>query len=344
MKFLLRSIIASVVFVEGLFIVNAQSEGGLKNSFVSIGDLINSLIENVLAGTGTLLMTVGVIVFFIGLIQYLWGAREGDAEKIKKGNKFMIWSLVALFVMFSVYGIVKLAQSILLKGGDFKTIEIPTLDFKGSSKRSSGGEGSGSCSAGSRCATYGGGAGTCNSSGVCIPDTNAGSNQNQSSCSMGSACSTYDSFGSVVSGRCDPMGICRIVQSSQTQSSGSRTSSAPAGSSFSSGMQNAVFRPSSSNNTYNTGSQNTGSTGGAQTYASCSDITSRTECLNNECSWDDYYGSGCSSSSYQPTTAQTNTTQSTGGTCASRLNEPDCTYDGQCSWGESGEPGVFVCY
>ena len=51
------------------------------------------------------LVAAGVIVFFWGLVRYMWG--KGGHEEVE-GKKIMIAGLVAIFIMVCVWGIVKL--------------------------------------------------------------------------------------------------------------------------------------------------------------------------------------------------------------------------------------------
>jgi hypothetical protein len=60
-----------------------------------------------------LLIAVALVVFFWGLVKFIWGGGEDH----DKGRNIMIAGLIALFIMVSVWGIIRLAQSILL-GGD----------------------------------------------------------------------------------------------------------------------------------------------------------------------------------------------------------------------------------
>jgi hypothetical protein len=78
----------------------------------------------------SLIISVTLLIFFYGIIEYILGRQNGDANKINAGNTFMTWGLVALFVMFSVYGIIRLAQSVLFGSKDVSTINIPTFNFK----------------------------------------------------------------------------------------------------------------------------------------------------------------------------------------------------------------------
>ncbi|MEI6811062.1 MAG: thrombospondin type 3 repeat-containing protein, partial [Candidatus Nomurabacteria bacterium] len=77
--------------------------------------------------------------FFFGIVQFIWSARQGSEGKgIQKGTQFMKWGLIALFVMFSVWGIVKFAQGVFGIQGD-NTIIVPSLSFQQSGVNGAGG-------------------------------------------------------------------------------------------------------------------------------------------------------------------------------------------------------------
>ncbi len=65
----------------------------------SILTAIGNLIETALP----ILIALGLLSFFWGLVKFIFG---GDDAK-KEGSSFMIWGLVALFVMVSVWGLVR---------------------------------------------------------------------------------------------------------------------------------------------------------------------------------------------------------------------------------------------
>jgi hypothetical protein len=115
----------------GVTTSGAASTGQVTEGVKSLGGLIDIFTGSVVKALATLFLSLGVVAFFFGVVQYIWAKREGDSSKMKVSGEFMTWSLVALFVMFSVYGIIKFSQSILLKGFDTKTIEIPDIQFKG---------------------------------------------------------------------------------------------------------------------------------------------------------------------------------------------------------------------
>lgn len=50
-----------------------------------------------------LLMTVALIMFFVGMIRFI--ASAGDETKRKEGKQFMLWGIIGLFVMLTIFGI-----------------------------------------------------------------------------------------------------------------------------------------------------------------------------------------------------------------------------------------------
>lgn len=103
----------------------------LDSSFRNLGGSINSFRDNIVTSLITLFATMAMAAFFFGLVQYIWGVREGDKTKISNGNKFMVAGLGALFVMFSIWGIIFFFQKTL--GIDGKnTIIIPQVQIGGS--------------------------------------------------------------------------------------------------------------------------------------------------------------------------------------------------------------------
>ena len=121
---------SAVTFFGCSWIVSAQGPvSSVKTGFGNLKDLIETFTNSVLAAVGTLLLSMGVVAFFYGIVMYIWGSRNGDPTAIGKGNTFMKWSLLALFVMFSIYGIIKFFQSTLCPTCDFSTITVPEIKF-----------------------------------------------------------------------------------------------------------------------------------------------------------------------------------------------------------------------
>jgi cbb3-type cytochrome oxidase subunit 3 len=56
-----------------------------------------------------LLISVAMVIFFVGLIQYIYNS--GDAHGHGKSKELILWGLVALFVLMSLWGILDLAKT-----------------------------------------------------------------------------------------------------------------------------------------------------------------------------------------------------------------------------------------
>lgn len=81
----------------------ATTFSGLVDSVLSI---INTIVP--------LLASVAVIIFLWGIVRYIAGA--SDSESHAKGRDLMVWGVIALFVMFSLWGLVGIIQSTFLGG------------------------------------------------------------------------------------------------------------------------------------------------------------------------------------------------------------------------------------
>lgn len=76
---------------------SARFDFGYFNSAITnIGSIINTLLPIVVAAA--------LLFFFYGLAKFVLAAGEEDAKD--EGKRIMIWGVVALFVMVSVWGLV----------------------------------------------------------------------------------------------------------------------------------------------------------------------------------------------------------------------------------------------
>ena len=72
----------------------------LLNTLALVSTFLNSLVY--------LFITLAIVVFFWGLIQYLF---KDGAEGKAAGLKIMLMGVVTIFVMVSIWGIIRLLQS-----------------------------------------------------------------------------------------------------------------------------------------------------------------------------------------------------------------------------------------
>ena len=100
-----------------------------KQGITTIGVLIKDVTDKILTGLITLFATAALVAFFFGMVKFILASREGQEGEITKGKQFMLWSVIALFVMFSIWGIVNYAQTIF--GVTDNTIKIPKILLDG---------------------------------------------------------------------------------------------------------------------------------------------------------------------------------------------------------------------
>lgn len=81
---------------------------GTKDLITAIGDLINPLIG--------ILVGLALLAFFWGIAKFIFRV-GGDEKAVAEGKRIMIWGLIALFVMISVWGIIKFMQDQFSLGG-----------------------------------------------------------------------------------------------------------------------------------------------------------------------------------------------------------------------------------
>jgi len=73
-----------------------------------------------------LLVGVGLVVFIWGIIQYITAA--GETEKRREGIQFMVWGLIGLFVIVSVWALVNvLVKTFDLSGNLSPNDIVPKL-------------------------------------------------------------------------------------------------------------------------------------------------------------------------------------------------------------------------
>ncbi len=106
----------------------AQYTAAVANATTVNGTAINQfilLVQNVTNALIPIAVTLAVLSFFWFLVQFIWkGAEEG--EKRKSALAGMGWSIVALFVMVSIWGLVGFIGSITGIGQGGK-VPIPTI-------------------------------------------------------------------------------------------------------------------------------------------------------------------------------------------------------------------------
>src|SRR3989344_9617250 len=75
---------------------NMNDVRGILNFFTCL--LLDSVVP--------LLITLAIVVFIYGVIRYI--ANANDSAKREEGRNFMIWGIIGIFVIVSIWGLVKL--------------------------------------------------------------------------------------------------------------------------------------------------------------------------------------------------------------------------------------------
>ena len=84
-----------------LFVPALASAAGILDTIVVVNRIVRAIVP--------LLISVALIVFIWGLIKYL--TKVGDDKSRAEAVQLMLWGIVAIFVMSSVWGLVALLQN-----------------------------------------------------------------------------------------------------------------------------------------------------------------------------------------------------------------------------------------
>lgn len=102
------------------------------DTFKDFANSLTDLIGNTITG---LLLALAVAVFFWSIIRFLI-ARSSGGEALKDAQNRLGWSVIGLFVMFSIWGIVTFLQTGL--GWTQTSITAPTINSSGGGSSSRG--------------------------------------------------------------------------------------------------------------------------------------------------------------------------------------------------------------
>lgn len=83
-------------------VVFAQRSGGIRELILAAGNIIDTLIPMVAA--------LALLFFFWGIAQFIKASGSGDEAMLEKAKDVMGWGIIALFVMVSIWGIVRIMQ------------------------------------------------------------------------------------------------------------------------------------------------------------------------------------------------------------------------------------------
>lgn len=95
-----------------LFSAQCVSAAGILSSGSSIKDVINSVI-GIFGDLIPLLIGAAVVVFLYGVFLFIVKSSAGNADGRKEGINFMIYGIIGIAVMMSVWGLVAFVTNTL---------------------------------------------------------------------------------------------------------------------------------------------------------------------------------------------------------------------------------------
>ncbi len=69
-------------------------------------DLLDKVVTYIVNPVILLVFAAGFAIFMYGLLEFMWNLNSGEASK--EGKRHMMWGLVGMFIMVSVYGILRI--------------------------------------------------------------------------------------------------------------------------------------------------------------------------------------------------------------------------------------------
>jgi len=110
-----KALIISAILTPGL----ASAQGNIITFVAMISRIVNLLVP--------IVSTLAVVFFFYGLAKYI--LNSGDEDKRKEGKDIMIWGILAMFVLVTIWGIIGFLQRTLgTTGGPERTnIIVPDV-------------------------------------------------------------------------------------------------------------------------------------------------------------------------------------------------------------------------
>jgi hypothetical protein len=127
-KFILGLTIHTIVFVSLVFpvVIFAQTGATNCNSPGNAGTNVCNVIQIARVTIGYLnpiLFSLCFVVFFWGLSKFI--LNSGSKDEIEKGKNYMVWAILALFILISFRAIITFITSDLGFGNSTSTPQIP---------------------------------------------------------------------------------------------------------------------------------------------------------------------------------------------------------------------------
>lgn len=120
-----------------------------------LSNLVNSIGNILSVNVSAVLFSLATLTFFAVVIRFIWKRKNGDGKGLEQAKDMLWWTIIGLFVMFSVWGIILFLQNNIFGGAAATSIGKPQTTW------TAGGNGNNSASSCSDGTIY---------NGVCYPN------------------------------------------------------------------------------------------------------------------------------------------------------------------------------
>ncbi len=112
-----KKIMAAAVLLAAPVAAFAQQLTNIQSLATSTLSILNIVI--------TIVFVLAILVFGWGVVKYITSAN--DATKEKEARQFLWWGVIGIFVLASVFGLVKFIGGALQVGQEGGAINVPTV-------------------------------------------------------------------------------------------------------------------------------------------------------------------------------------------------------------------------
>jgi hypothetical protein len=77
----------------------------------AVSSILQRLEYEILWPAMTVVFAAGLLLFFWGMVQFLWNVEEQSANNRSEGRQHMIWGIVGMFIMVSFWSLIAILDN-----------------------------------------------------------------------------------------------------------------------------------------------------------------------------------------------------------------------------------------
>lgn len=97
-----------LLLTPGVIYAQGSTANACDDNIENISELLGLFACIIRSALIPLLITLSIVIFIIGIIKYI--AKADEEKEREEGRKFMLYGIIALFVMVSIWGLVGIIQ------------------------------------------------------------------------------------------------------------------------------------------------------------------------------------------------------------------------------------------